>query len=141
MLAMQALCQHEVIGDSLLAQLDEFLADESPPADVQAYARALVTDAVDKQDEIDDAIQSVSQHWTVGRMSAVDRNTLRVAAVELLYRPDVPPRVVINEAVEIGKAFGTAETGSFINGVLDAVLKAREAKAATSARSEAPPVG
>ena len=123
---MQSLCQHEVLDESFLAQLDEFLADESPGADVVDYARELVRDCEGRLEEIDAAIQGSAEHWDVKRMAAVDRNTLRVAVCELLHRPDVPAKVAINEAVDIGKLFGTAESGGFINGVLDAVLKRRD---------------
>ena len=68
-------------------------------------------------------ISEVSDHWEVSRMAVVDRNILRMAIYELVERPDVPARVVIDEAIEIAREFGDAETPQFINGVLDAVWK------------------
>lgn len=124
-LALQALCQLEVIHADFLPQLDAFLADESPPKRVQSYARGLVLDADAHKETIDDVLQRTADNWELKRMAPVDRNTLRVAVCELLYRPDVPPKVVLNEAIEIGKAFGTAESPGFINGVLDAIVKHR----------------
>ncbi len=122
-LAMQALCQYEVIEDGILAQLDEFLADESSSPAAATYARELFLWSVRHIEEIDVHISKVAQHWDVKRMSPVDRNVIRVAVSELLHSTDVPHAVAINEAVEIGKAFGTAESGGFINGILDAIVK------------------
>lgn len=130
-LAMQALCQLEVLREDFLVQLDEFLADEGPPAGVQDYARNLVRTAWEEIVDIDRRIQEVSEHWSVARMSPVDRNVLRVGVCELLHCLEVPRKVVIDEAVEIGKRFGTAESGAFINGVLDAVHKRLNGNAIT----------
>jgi len=126
-LAMQALCQLEVLADHFLSQLDEFLAEDGHRPEVKDYARGLVREAWENLPEVDGQIQAACEHWEVKRMTAVDRNVLRVGVCELLRRPDVPPAVVIDEAVEIGKAFGTGESGAFINGVLDAVVKHRSA--------------
>ncbi|HVP09671.1 MAG TPA: transcription antitermination factor NusB [Phycisphaerae bacterium] len=128
-LAMQALCQLEVLADHFLPQLDEFLAEEPHKAGIRDYAHDLVHDTWANLAELDRRIQEVAENWELKRMAAVDRNVLRVAACELFHRPDVPPAVIINEAVEIGQAFGTGESGAFINGVLDAVAKKREGEA------------
>jgi N utilization substance protein B len=122
-LAMQALCQLEVLGDDFLPQLDSFLADETRERPIRDYARALTLHAWQHREALDAAIQEVAEHWELKRMATVDRNALRIATCELLHRPDVPPRVVINEAVDIGKTFGTADSAAFINGILDAILK------------------
>lgn len=127
-LAMQALCQLETLGEEWLAQLDDFVADEGAPAAVQQYARHLVRDAWTNLAAIDEALQSVADNWELKRMAMVDRNTLRVAACELLHRSDIPPKVAINEAVEIAKSFGIAESPAFINGVLDALIKQHKSK-------------
>jgi N utilization substance protein B len=139
-LAMQALCQLEVLGEDFLPQLDAFLADESRDRAVRDYARHLVLEAWPKRDALDESIRRVAEHWELKRMATVDRNALRVAVCELLHRPDVPPPAVINEAVEIGKTFGTADSGAFINGILDAVLrKHEESLKAPAVASSAPP--
>lgn len=130
-LTMQALCQLEVGGAAFLDHLDDFLQDESPPAGVVEYARVLVREAVQRLADIDARIQAVATGWELKRMNAVDRNVLRAAVCELLSRPDVPTKAVINEAVEIAKAFSTADSGAFINGVLDAVRKSLNAPAAS----------
>lgn len=129
---MQSLCQLDVLGDEFLEDLDGFLADEQPGEPIQAYARGLVREIWMDRARLDERIQSVSEHWDMGRMAPIDRNTIRIAAHELLRRDDVPPRVTINEAIEIGKSFGTAESGKFINGVLDALRKQMESPTAPS---------
>ena len=125
-LAMQALCQIEVHGEDFLSQLDEFLADENPPERVRTRARELIIDTRTHQESIDERIQTAAENWELKRMTPVDRNILRLAACELIHRPDVPPKVTVNEAVELGKAFGTAESPGFINGVLDKIAKEKE---------------
>ncbi|RIK68524.1 MAG: transcription antitermination factor NusB [Planctomycetota bacterium] len=126
-LAMQALCQMESLGEDFLAQLDDFLADEGHPAGVQEYARGLVRDCWSHREALDARLQAVAEHWATRRMAMVDRNILRVSACELMHRRDIPPAVVINEAVEIARAFSGAESPGFINGVLDAVRKGLDA--------------
>ncbi len=87
------------------------------------YARRLVSSAWAKRDQYDSMISEVTDHWEVSRMAVVDRNVLRLALYELIEQPDVPARVVIDEAIEIGREFGDAETPQFVNGVLDAIWK------------------
>jgi N utilization substance protein B len=124
-LAMQGLCQLEVLGSDWLAQMDEFLADEGDSAAVQEYARGLVKGIWSELGVVDEPMQAASQHWDLKRMTVVDRNILRVAIRELLNADSaVPPRVAVDEAIEIGKVFGSAESPAFINGVLDHVMKA-----------------
>lgn len=122
-LALQSLCQFEALGADFLAQLDDFLADEDAAPAVRDYARRLVMESRDRMTELDAALQAVSENWDLKRMAPVDRNILRVAACELCMEPSVPPKVAITEAVEIAKAFGTAESPAFINGILDAANK------------------
>ena len=126
-LAMQALCQLEVAGEEFMTHLVEFLNDESPPPGVSDYACELVRGIWSGLAELDARIQAAALAWDLKRMNAVDRNVLRVAVCEMLHRPAVPRKAVINEAVEIAKAFSTAESGAFINGILDAIRKSLEA--------------
>lgn len=134
---MQCLCQHEALAGDFTVQIDEFLAEEDAPRDVQSYARGIFDLMIDSGDEIDARIDSASDNWKVKRMATVDRNILRVAACELLHRKDVPIKVVLDEAVEIAKEFGTRESAAFVNGVLDAIVKQNHIEPATDA---APPV-
>lgn len=122
-IVMQILCQLDVMADAFMPQLDEFVAEETSDPVVRQYAQDLARRAWNERETLDKAIQEVAEHWDLGRMAPVDRNIIRAALCELRYRPDVPHHVVINEAIEIGKAFGTAESPAFINGILDAIRK------------------
>jgi N utilization substance protein B len=75
------------------------------------------------QGKTDQLITQYAEHWDLDRMAVVDRNILRLAVHELLWQPDVPPKVAINEAIELAKKFGTADSSRFINGLLDRILK------------------
>jgi len=90
----------------------------------QTFARDLVSAAVARAAEVDELIASASKNWRIDRMSRVDRNILRLGACELLAFKDVPVKVVINEAVELAKRFGTSESSAFVNGVLDRIATA-----------------
>nr|HEX4313234.1 transcription antitermination factor NusB [Kofleriaceae bacterium] len=92
--------------------------------DAQTFAYKLVATASERGTEIDELVQGASRNWRIDRMSRVDRNILRLGACELLAFADVPVKVVINEAVELAKRFGTAESSAFVNGVLDRVAAA-----------------
>ncbi len=98
---------------------DLFQLELDPPS--LEFADHLVTTARARLAEIDDAIQSASRNWRLDRMSRVDRNILRLATCELRHSPDVPVKVVINEAVELAKRFGTADSPAFVNGILDRI--------------------
>ena len=100
----------------------EFELEVEPAA--QTFAKDLVTAASERGAEIDELIASSSKNWRIDRMSRVDRNILRLGACELLAFRDVPVKVVINEAVELAKRFGTAESSAFVNGVLDRIATA-----------------
>ncbi|HEY0482818.1 MAG TPA: transcription antitermination factor NusB [Kofleriaceae bacterium] len=90
----------------------------------QAFARELVAAASEHAVQIDALIGAASKNWRIDRMSRVDRNILRLGACELVAFGDVPVKVVINEAVELAKRFGTAESSAFVNGVLDRIATA-----------------
>lgn len=100
----------------------EFELEIEPAA--QAFAKELVAAAVERAAEIDKLIAGASKNWRIERMSRVDRNILRLGACELVAFRDVPVKVVINEAVELAKRFGTAESSAFVNGVLDRIATA-----------------
>src|SRR5204863_2941162 len=101
---------------------DMFELEVDPAA--QLFARELVEAATTRTAEIDELITTSSKNWRIDRMSRVDRNILRLGACELLAFRDVPVKVVINEAVELAKRFGTAESSAFVNGVLDRIATA-----------------
>jgi len=93
-------------------------------ATAQAFAGELVAAASERAAKIDELIAAASKNWRIDRMSRVDRNILRLGACELVAFRDVPVKVVINEAVELAKRFGTAESSAFVNGVLDRIATA-----------------
>lgn len=98
---------------------DMFELEIDPAA--QDFARGLVAAATERTAQVDELITGSSKNWRIDRMSRVDRNILRLGTAELLAFPDVPVKVVINEAVELAKRFGTAESSAFVNGVLDRI--------------------
>jgi len=90
------------------------------------FARQLVTGALDHIEEIDRVISRVSKEWQLSRMANVDRNIMRLALYEMLFREDIPNNVSVNEAVELAKVFGGPDSGKFINGILGKVLKNKD---------------
>ncbi len=98
---------------------------ESNPAaeDVQLFTEVILKDVFDHKEQIDVRLEKYSDNWTLSRMTVIDRNLLRMAASEILYSKTVPPKVAIDEAVEIAKRFGSEDSAHFINGILDRVLK------------------
>jgi N utilization substance protein B len=91
--------------------------------DAFQYAQALVRGTVDHREEIDSMIRGQADNWRLERMPAVDRNILRLAIYEMLYERDTPKLVVVDEAIELAKKFGSEQSGRFVNGLLDGLLK------------------
>ena len=91
-----------------------------------AYGRTLVSGAVENRTRVDELIESGATNWRMVRMSAVDRSILRIAVYELLFEGDVPQIVVVDEAIELAKQFGSEQSPSFVNGVLDGLLHTAE---------------
>lgn len=99
---------------------------ELPPptvdeAAVRVFAEPLIRGAIEHRDAVDDRIKKHAKNWDLHRIAAVDRNILRLAIYEMLYRDDIPPIVSINEAVDIAKKFSTQDSGKFVNGILDKI--------------------
>jgi len=101
--------------------LDLFAEHFPPEPEIADFYFQLADGVLSRQEELDALITAHSKNWRLSRMSGVDRNILRIAVYELLFQSDIPPRVTINEAVEIGKKYGSDESGAFVNGILDAV--------------------
>lgn len=145
-IAMQALFQLDLRGQSSADELGRSIADEcrmhlyageevnadglpntadrplnAVEKEVVEFAARLVEGTLEHIKEIDQQLQSVTRNWDLRRMAIVDRNVLRMAVFELIHCSDVPPKVVINEAIEIGKKFSTANSGGFVNGILDRI--------------------
>ena len=124
-LAMQALCQWEIQHDESSQSLAEFLAGQEASPQAAAFATKLVQEFWRQRTEIDERVASASVKWDLARISPVERNIMRVAIVEL-QRGGAPAPVVLDEAIEIGREFGGAESPRFINGVLDTVFKSMQ---------------
>ncbi len=122
-LALQALYQVDFHRGNDNDSVREFWRTQQVSAEVSSFAHFLVDGVQARHKEIDDIIEKYSEHWRIHRMSRVDRNIIRVAVFEFLACTDVPTKVVIDEAIEIGKKFGSSESGAFINGVLDPISK------------------
>jgi len=103
--------------------LEEFWSGKKDGRNVKEFTEDLVRGTLNKIDEIDMTIERVTENWLLKRMAAVDRNILRFAAYEILYRKDIPSAVTINEAIEVAKKFSSAESAPFINGILDRLAK------------------
>ena len=86
---------------------------------IRSFSRQLVLGVCENREELDSLIRQSSQHWRLERMSRVDRSILRLGVFEILFMKDIPPKVSIDEAVDLGKKYGTEESGAFINGILD----------------------
>ncbi len=106
----------------------EFWTDRNGDADGREFTEDIVYGTIHHRSEIDAAIQKAAEHWILQRMAAVDRNILRLATYELLYRTDIPSAVTINEAIEIAKRYSSIESAAFINGILDTIAKGIEGK-------------
>lgn len=118
-LAVQVLFHMEYNPGDLNASYQIICDSFELPKNIQAFSRHLVQGIWDKKKELDHLISNSSKNWRLGRMSHVDRNILRLALFEILHMEDIPPKVSIDEAVELGKKYGTNESGAFINGILD----------------------
>jgi N utilization substance protein B len=103
--------------------LEEFWRQNEGAANLREFANDLLRGTLDKRGEIDAKIASLADNWDFERLAVVDRNILRLALYEMLFRTEIPPVVSINEAIEIAKKFSTAESGKFVNGLLDRVKK------------------
>lgn len=102
-------------------RIDDFWEFCPATPHVREFAQPLIEGMMTRLPEIDERIRKYCENYNLNRISAVDRNILRLAIYEMLYRDDIPPVVSINEAIELAKTFGGAESGRFVNGILDRV--------------------
>ena len=127
-LALQALYKVEMTGDVSPAALELFWGQFEGNAKAREFARRLVSGVLAHKEQIDRVIEQSADNWKLSRMAKVDLTILRMAAYELLFCPDIPMNVSIDEAIEIGKRFGSEDSPPFINGVLDQVAAASGVK-------------
>ena len=119
---LQALYAHEVSGDPAEHVIEHNVNGlEGNPAEHE-FARQLVTETITHDAQIDKIIKGKVANWDFKRIALLDRIILRMAICELMYFKDIPPKVSMNEAIELAKLFSTEKSGQFVNGILDAVL-------------------
>lgn len=122
--ALQILFQLDIRKDKPTATiLKRFWAEHDVDDEVQAFTEEIIKGTYKHMAAINEKIHACAKNWSIDRMAAVDRNVLRMAVYEILYRIDIPTSVTINEAIEIAKKFGTDDSGSFVNGILDSVAR------------------
>ena len=126
-LTLQFLYQLDLRGDELFAEVNAYLRSEERDGETLRFAMRLIEGVWENWEEIEHTIQAVAQNWNIARMAVIDRNVLRLATYELLHCPDIPPKVAINEAIELGKRFSTSNSGAFINGILDKIMNRKPA--------------
>ena len=138
--ALQILFGLDWVTVDLHAAMNEYwtkFAGERPASyeEVRRHCTELVEGVVENRTMLDNRLQAASHHWKLDRMSAVDRNILRLAIHEMLFCPEIPPVVSINEAIDIAKKYSTEESGRFVNGVLDRIKATLKRPERTSAKA------
>jgi transcription antitermination factor NusB len=128
--ALEVLYRLDLVGDEPENTIAEILLRKNPSEEAETYLRRLVDATMGHQQEIDAALRKHLKRWRLERLTVLDRAILRLAAAELLYFDDVPPKVSINEAVEVAKKYGDDEAGKFVNGVLDGIFQDTDASRA-----------
>ena len=129
-MALQALYTMDLIGlwDE---DFSELLYEKERWPSSASHASKILSGILEHHKPIDEALEGHAEHWSVSRMNLIDRNILRIATYELLFCDDIPMKVSISEAIELGKMYGTRETKAFLNGILDRIAKAEAAKRST----------
>ena len=123
--AFQVLYQDDLNPRNNPGETDRFIERRLRAVDMAAFARELVSGVRRNRAELDAALEGIAANWSLKRMAATDRNVLRLGAYELLHT-DTPPRVAVDEAVELAKRFGSAQSSQFVNGILDKVMHHKE---------------
>lgn len=121
--ALQILYQYEMNPEPMPEILKKFWSqqEETFSEEVRSFAEKLALGTVEHQAEIDKVVERYADNWELSRMAMIDRNIMRFATYELLYLADVPPKVTLNEAVNLAKKFSQEESGKFVNGILDKI--------------------
>jgi N utilization substance protein B len=119
--ALQVLYSLNFVSLDVQKALDLFWGNFVAPKEAKKFAECLVEGAWSHRDQLDALIAGCSDNWSLSRMPKVDISILRLAVFEFLYCPDIPPKVTLNEAIDLGKTFGSENSGAFINGILDAI--------------------
>ena len=128
-IALQALYQHDLRrkaereARATATDFEPFIAEATADPEVRTYARMLLDGTLSRLEELDEAIALRAENWRLHRIAPVDRCILRIALYELLECGDVPPKVAINEAIDLAKKFSTEQSGAFVNGILDRIYR------------------
>ncbi|MHC4845793.1 MAG: transcription antitermination factor NusB [Planctomycetota bacterium] len=122
-IALQILYSVDKVTAPSLDHWEQTLEDTEGSEEVKAFAQALAAGVLAERAELDRLISGAADNWELSRLATVDRNVLRLAVHELISRDDIPAKVSINEAIELGKRFSTKQSGSFINGILDRIRR------------------
>jgi transcription antitermination protein NusB len=122
-LALQMLFQHDMSGNQPEQIIDTFEELHKSKPNTREFATKIFHGTVAHMTEIDEMIQNQAENWRLSRMAAVDRNIIRMSIYEFLHEDDTPKLVIIDEAIEIAKKYGTQKSSQFINGILDGILK------------------
>ena len=130
--ALKILYQLDITRDPVSKGTALFFQHHRVPPDVRQFATLLAEETMTRRVEIDDILMKHAANWSLERMAVVDRNILRLGVFELLYHRETPPKVAINEAVDLAKIFGTPDSGKFVNGVLDSIHKSHKTKVSVS---------
>ena len=121
-LALQLLYQVDLLTKLPTDEQEKFLAEHAEGPEVREFAQSLVAGVAEHHADIDAEIEEVAKNWELGRMAIIDRNILRMGVLELCYRSDdIPPKVAINEAVDLAKKYSSKNSSGFVNGILDKV--------------------
>lgn len=121
--AVQILYQTDLNPEPVEMAFSGFWAERPCDAKTRGFTESLVRGVLENREALDGLISERATNWDINRITAVDKNVLRVAIYEMLHCPEIPPVVSINEAVDIAKKFGAEESGRFLNGILDSFLK------------------
>jgi len=121
--ALKVLYRIEISKESVDSSIEDFWTVEKANKDVMDFANDLIRGTHENLSKIDELISKYAANWEIKRIAVIDKNILRMGIFELLYRDDVPPKVAINEAIELAKKYGDVDSGKFVNGILDKVRK------------------
>lgn len=130
------LYQIDQTGISCEELFPQFWASQESSEAIQVFAEQLVRGVLQQRAALDSLINKLAERWRIDRMAVVDRNVLRIAAWELLHHAETPPVVAIDEAIEVAKRFGSADSGKFVNGILDGIREHLKVPGRTDAGSE-----
>jgi len=118
---LQVLYELDVQGIDVREAIDRFWRNFDAPEETRTFSSTLIEGVWNNREQIDKLISGSSENWTIARMSRVDKSILRMAVYELMFCSDIPPKVTLNEAIDLGKIYGSENSGAFINGILDAL--------------------